>query len=67
MSRKIIASPSPAAPPFQRRPEPVRGLTSELIEAHLAAFMAAGGTVEVLSTTPMLKRIGGPDGGKPRG
>lgn len=45
--------------PVARRPETARGLTSEHIEAHLAAFMAAGGKVEVLSTTPVLKRIGG--------
>jgi hypothetical protein len=32
-------------------------LTSEHIDAHLAAFEAAGGKVEVLATTTVLKRI----------
>ena len=34
-----------------------RTLTSEHIDAHLAAFEAAGGKVEVLATTSVLKRI----------
>ncbi len=43
--------------PYLRRAEPSRQLTSEHIDAHLAAFQAAGGKVEVLSTTTVLKRI----------
>lgn len=40
-----------------RRADSARGLTSEHIDAHLAAFEAAGGKVEVLATTTVLKRI----------
>ena len=46
-----------AAPPYLRKAEPSRQLTSEQLDAHLAAFEAAGGKVEVLATTPVLKRI----------
>lgn len=35
-----------------------RGLTSEQIADHLAAFQRAGGTVEVLGTTRTLREIG---------
>lgn len=34
-----------------------RQLTSEHIAEHLAAFQAAGGTVEKLGTTQVLKRL----------
>lgn len=57
MTRKILSPSSTSAPPYQRRAEPSRQLTSEHIDAHLAAFEAAGGKVEVLSTTTVLKRI----------
>lgn len=40
-----------------RRADASRGLTSEHIDEHLAAFAAAGGQVEVLPTTQVLKRI----------
>lgn len=40
-----------------RRADATRGLTSEHIDAHVAAFEAAGGKVEVLATTTVLKRI----------
>lgn len=56
----MIRKNTPAAsapPPYLRRAEPSRQLTSEHIDAHLAAFEAAGGKVEVLSTTAVLKRI----------
>jgi hypothetical protein len=59
MSRKSTPVVSNAAPAYARRPESPRQLTSEAIEAHLAAFAAAGGKVEVLSTTQVLKRIQG--------
>lgn len=56
MIRKTTSAAT-APPPYQRRAEPSRHLTSEHIDAHLAAFEAAGGKVEVLSTTSVLKRI----------
>lgn len=46
----MTASPS-------RRADTSRQLTSEHISHHMAAFEAAGGRVEVLGTTPVLKRI----------
>jgi hypothetical protein len=48
---------SHSSPPFHRKAESSRTLTSEHIDAHLAAFEAAGGKVEVLDTTVVLKRI----------
>jgi len=56
MTRKTTTTAT-VPPPYQRRAEPSRQLTSEHIDAHLAAFEAAGGKVEVLSTTTVLKRI----------
>lgn len=35
-----------------------RSLTSDQISEHLKAFRKAGGTVEVLGTTPTFKHIG---------
>lgn len=40
-----------------RRNDQSRQLTSEHIADHLAAFRAAGGTVEVLGNTQVLKRL----------
>jgi hypothetical protein len=57
MIRKNTAAPASPPPPYLRRAEPSRQLTSEHIDAHLAAFEAAGGKVEVLATTTVLKRI----------
>jgi hypothetical protein len=48
---------TPASAPFNRRADVSRQITSEHISAHMAAFRAAGGTVEVLGNTPMLKNI----------
>jgi hypothetical protein len=56
-SRSFTPHASSSAPPFQRKAESTRTLTSEHIDAHLAAFAAAGGKVEVLATTTVLKRI----------
>ncbi|GAB6197193.1 hypothetical protein [Lysobacter xanthus] len=48
----------PASPtPYTRRPDLSRQITSAHIADHVAAFQAAGGTVEVLGTTPVLKRL----------
>lgn len=56
MTRKL--SPvNHSAPAYTRKPDSPRQLTSEAIDAHLAAFAAAGGKVEVLETTRVLKRI----------
>jgi hypothetical protein len=57
MTRRSAPHTSASVAPFQRRVESPRQLTSELIDAHLAAFEAAGGKVEVLATTTVLKRI----------
>ncbi len=56
-TRSFTPHASSSAPPFQRKAESSRTLTSEHIGAHVAAFEAAGGKVEVLATTTVLKRI----------
>lgn len=48
---------TPASAPFNRRADVSRQITSEHISAHMAAFAAAGGRVEVLGNTPMLKNL----------
>lgn len=54
-----IKTPSTAARAFRgsKPSESARDLTSEAIEAHLAAFRRAGGKVEVLGVTQTLKKI----------
>lgn len=54
MTRKPIAPPATS---HARRADVSRQLTSEHIRTHLAAFEAAGGQVEVLGTTQVLKRL----------
>lgn len=56
-TRSFMPNASSSTPPFQRKAESARTLTSEHIDAHVAAFEAAGGKVEVLATTTVLKRI----------
>jgi hypothetical protein len=56
-TRSFMPNASSSAPPYQRKAESARTLTSAHIDAHLAAFEAAGGKVEVLATTTVLKRI----------
>lgn len=46
---------------FTRKPPDTRMRTSESIATDIAAFEAAGGAIEVLGTTPRLKRIGVPE------
>jgi hypothetical protein len=43
-----------------RKPDTSRDLTSERIAQHMNAFQDAGGTIEVLGTTPVLKHVGKP-------
>ena len=43
--------------PVPRKPSEGRTVTSEDIAAHLDAFAAAGGKVEVLGVTRVLQRI----------
>lgn len=57
MIRKNTTGTAAPPPPYLRRAESSRQLTSEHIDAHVAAFEAAGGKVEVLATTTVLKRI----------
>lgn len=45
--------------PAPRKPVESRTVTSEDIATHLAAFAAAGGKVEVLGVTRVLKRLDG--------
>lgn len=67
-TRSFTPHSSSSAPPYVRRAEGSRQLTSEHIDAHLAAFEAAGGKVEVLATTTVLKRIQAePEAAKPKG
>ena len=53
-TRSFMPNASSSAPPYQRKAESARTLTSAHIDAHLAAFEAAGGKVEVLATTTVL-------------
>lgn len=57
MNRKTLPTAATSPPSFMRRAEPSRQITSESISAQIAAFEAAGGEVEVLATTTVLKRI----------
>jgi hypothetical protein len=43
--------------PAPRKPADTRSVTSEDIAAHLDAFAAAGGKVEVLGVTRVLKNV----------
>lgn len=56
-SRPYVPHTAATASSPVRRADAARGLTSEHIGAHVAAFEAAGGKVEVLETTQVLKRI----------
>lgn len=52
-------SPTTSTTAFLRPGKPDgRTLTSDQISEHLKAFRKAGGTVEVLGTTPTLQHIG---------
>lgn len=67
MTRKTVSRVT-AAPTAHARKQETRKLTSDLIDEHVAAFEAAGGMVEVLETTRVLKSIATtPDGGNARG
>jgi hypothetical protein len=44
--------------PLPRKPIDPRSVTSEDIAAHLVAFAAAGGQIEVLGVTRVLKTLG---------
>jgi hypothetical protein len=43
--------------PYRKPADASKEVTSERIAAHLAAFAAAGGTIEVLGVTRTLKHI----------
>ena len=50
--------PTPSASPFRGKgADSSKDLTSERIAAHLAAFEASGGAVEVLGVTRVLKKL----------
>ena len=44
--------------PYRKTADLSKDVTSERIADHLEAFRAAGGTIEVLGVTPVLKRLG---------
>jgi hypothetical protein len=50
--------PRKTTAPAPRKPVDARSITSDDIAAHLAAFTAAGGEVEVLGVTRVLKHVG---------
>ena len=47
-----------ASLPYRKTADLSKDVTSERIAGHLDAFRAAGGTIEVLGVTPVLKRLG---------
>lgn len=64
MTRKQVPGKAAAAP-FRKAADQSKDVTSERIADHLAAFHAAGGTIEVLGVTPVLKRLGDASPAKP--
>lgn len=52
--------PNSSSSPFRADKSGTRGLTSDQIADHLAAFKRAGGKVEVLGVTRTLRQIGAP-------
>ena len=57
MTTKPTPRPLTSGTAFTRRVDNSRQLTSEHIQEHMDAFQAAGGRVEKLGTTEVLKRI----------
>lgn len=57
MNPKSTSHATGASTSFSRRVDHSRQLTSENIQSHMAAFEAAGGRVEVLGTTRVLKHV----------
>ncbi len=51
--------------PYRKTADLSKDVTSERIADHLDAFRAAGGTIEVLGVTPVLKRLGAVEPVKP--
>jgi hypothetical protein len=57
MTSKNIANATAARFRPNAKAEPSKELTSEKIAAHVEAFRASGGTIEVLGTTRVLTRL----------
>ncbi len=55
---KAAKSTKTASLPYRKTADLSKDVTSERIADHLAAFRAAGGAIEVLGVTPVLKRLG---------
>lgn len=53
----MARAPANTSRVFQRKETEPRALTSERIADHLAAFHAAGGHIEVLGSTRVLKKL----------
>lgn len=53
----MARAPANTSRVFQRKETEPRALTSERIADHLAAFHAAGGHIEVLGCTRVLKKL----------
>jgi hypothetical protein len=56
-TRTFTPHSAASAPAQNRKADSPRSLSSSAIAAHLAAFKAAGGKMEVLATTTVLRRI----------
>lgn len=56
--KRTLQSSKLPGTPYRKPADTSKEVTSERIAAHLAAFEAAGGTIEVLGVTRTLKSIG---------
>lgn len=54
----------PSSMPYRKQADQSKDVTSERIAGHMAAFQAAGGTIEVLGVTPVLKRLAAEEAAK---
>lgn len=65
MTLKTPLFPTGASASAQRKADGPRGMTSQHIAEHVAAFQARGGKVEVLGNTWALKRLKAADAARP--
>lgn len=57
-STPVATPPRPAAAANDRRPKQAPSMSHERIASDIAAFRRAGGKVEVLGNTPVLRSVG---------
>jgi hypothetical protein len=62
---KPAAAGKTSTMPYRKQADQSKDVTSERIADHLEAFRAAGGTIEVLGVTPVLKRLAAAEAAKP--